>query len=302
MKSAELILGKNKSVGQSLLELIVAIGIFSAVVGGLALFILNSYVSGRLAYEITKADFLAQEGIEAARSIRDAKWEELKDGKHALSIVDNKWSFHPSSEEEDFSDRLNEGRRSIEVESVDQDRKKITSTITWKFSENRKEEVKLVSYLTNWQKVSAEIRRPLSYTDPSPRRTTNPGLAYDPKNGNTFATTLYDTSKNPSILFRTWEFPTTIYGTLSLNYRYHADGGATIDDRYAVAYSITGCNGSFINLIPSTSSAAPDTTISVNLPPKQDFSRLCVKIYTQRVDSRDSQNIYTRDVWTEGMP
>ncbi|OHA70375.1 MAG: hypothetical protein A3F15_02440 [Candidatus Wildermuthbacteria bacterium RIFCSPHIGHO2_12_FULL_40_12] len=286
--------------GQSLMELIIAVGIFTVVVSGLAFFILNSYVSGRLSYEVTKAGFLAQEGMEAVRSIRDNDWTELEDGDHALIVSDGKWFFDPVATEEDIGGQLTEGKRVITIESVEDDSKKITSKIGWKFSEGRMEEIILESYLANWQKISSEIRRPLSHTDPSPKKTTDPGLAYDNQNGNTFSATLYDTTKNPSILFRTWELPTMNYSVLTLNYRYHAD--QAIDDQYAIAYSTNGCQGNFIDWVLPTSISAPDTTISVNLPPTQNLSQLCVKIYTQRVDSKDQANIYTRDVWTEGTP
>ena len=307
MKLAELIFSKKFNIfkierGQSLIELIIAIGIFTAVVSSLSFFVLNSYVAGRLSYEMGKADFLAREGMEAVKSIRNNNWDDLKEGNYGLEIVDNKWVFNLSAIEEDISSQLREGKRIIEVKNIDEDRKEITTKINWLFSEGRNREISLITYLTNWQKISLEIRRPLAYVDRSPRRTTDAGLAFDDQNGNTYSKTLYDTTKDPSIIFNTWQFPTMNYNSLSLNYRYHADGGPTVDDRYALAYALDGCTGSFIDLIPLTSVEMPDTTISVSIPKDQDFSKLCVKIYTQRVDTRDAMNIYTRDIWTEGTP
>jgi len=152
--------------------------------------------------------------------------------------------------------------------------------------------------LINWQKetITIEIRRPTAHTNYS-QRTTNPQNAYDSANGETFATTAYDFSYNPSITFHTWQLPSQPYTALVLKYRYHADGAT--NDRYAVAYSITGCSGVFTDLISPTSAAAPDTTVSVNLSPDQDLSQLCLKIYTQRTGGRDRKNLYTRDIWTE---
>ena len=139
--------------GQSLIELIIAIGIFVFLVSTLAFLVLDSYISGRLALEITKANFLAEEGLEAARSIRDNNWQDLANGDYSLDSSTGNWRFIPGSE-------IIDGKfaRVIRVEEVDPinpdlDRKKVTSQITWQFSEERTEEVKFITYLTNWQKI-----------------------------------------------------------------------------------------------------------------------------------------------------
>lgn len=282
--------------GQSLIELIIAIGIFIFVVSVLAFLVLDSYVAGRLASEITKANFLAEEGLEAARAIRDNSWLDLIAGSHGLVISGGHWIFQGISE--DIHDQLRGGARTIEIENLDQNRKKVISRVNWQFSEGRPEEVRLVSYLTNWQKVPlVEIRKPTSHTDPA-RKTRNPALAYDYPDGNSWAITSYDSTFDPSITFHTWELPTQTYTSLVLKYRYHAE--QAIDDKYALAYSTTGCQGIFIDLISLTSAAAPDTTISVNLSPDQDLSQLCLKIYSQKIKGADRKNLYTRDIWTEG--
>ena len=281
--------------GQSLIELIIAIGIFVFVTSALVFLILDSYISGRLATEITKADFLAQEGLEAVRSIRDNSWSDLTSGYHGLAISGGHWVFQGNSE--DISDQLNNGSRMIEIENIDQYRKKVISRINWQFSQ-RMEEVSLVSYLTNWQIISqVEIRKPTRSTDYA-GKTTNDALAYDYPDGSTWATTRYDITRNPSITFYNWQLPTKTYTSLVLKYRYHTDGA--INDTYAVAYSTTGCNGQFFDLISPTSASASDTTISVDLPIDQDLSLLCLKIYTKRVGTSDGRRLYTRDIWTEG--
>jgi len=138
--------------GQSLIELIIAIGIFVFVISALIFLVLDSYVSGRLATEITKADFLAQEGLEAVRSIRDNSWSDLTAGSHGLAISGGHWIFQGTSE--DISSQLKGGTRIITVENIDSNRKKITSIVSWQFNGGRTEEAKLVTYLTNWQKIS----------------------------------------------------------------------------------------------------------------------------------------------------
>jgi prepilin-type N-terminal cleavage/methylation domain-containing protein len=281
--------------GQSLIELLVALAVFTIIIFGSAFFILDSLIAGRLSSELTVANFLAEEGLEVARSIRDNSWSDLIVGSHGLAISGGHWIFQGN--EEDITSQLRSGRRTVLVESIDNDRKKVTSQIAWQFAEGRLEEIKLVSYLTNWQK-GMEIRKPTASTDVS-GRTTQDARAYDYPDGAIWSTTRYDYTENPSITFHAFELPTRTYTSLVLKYRYHADGAS--NDTYAVAYSTSGCGGTFIDLISPTSAGSPDTTVSVDLFPDQDLSQLCIKIYTQRVGARDFMRLYTRDIWTEGF-
>jgi prepilin-type N-terminal cleavage/methylation domain-containing protein len=148
------------SKGQTLIELLIAIAIFVIVVTGLAYFILDSYASGRLAEEIVVANFLAEEGLEAARSIRDNDWSTLNVGEYGLVISGNNWIF--SGTEEDISDLLEKGTRKIIIEELgpaDPDRKKITSRINWEFTPARLQDVQLVTYFTNFAKTSPYVQQ-----------------------------------------------------------------------------------------------------------------------------------------------
>lgn len=138
----------NHAKGQSVVELLIAMGIFALIVSAINFLIIDSYFIHRLGREITLADFLAEEGIEAVRSIRDNSWKDLAAGEYGLAILDNKWVFQGS--EEDFSVYLNGGKRKIIVTDLDLDRKKITSQVVWKFTEGRVETLEMITYLTNW--------------------------------------------------------------------------------------------------------------------------------------------------------
>lgn len=134
--------------GQSLIEVLVAMGIFVLAVSAVNFLIIDSYVAYQLSQEMTLASFLAEEGIEAARSIRDESWNRLISGEHGLAVSENKWNFQGS--EEDVSQYLDNGKRKIIVTDIDPDRKKIISQINWDFSDTRTERIEMVTYLTNW--------------------------------------------------------------------------------------------------------------------------------------------------------
>lgn len=139
---------KNLKKGQSLIELLVALGVFVLAATTITFLIIDAYIADRAGRERTRATFLAEEGLEAVRSIRDNNWSDLINGNHGLIISGNNWIFQGA--EEDVSDQLREGKRKIIVEEVDSDRKKITSQVTWKLTEARSQNVSLITYLTNW--------------------------------------------------------------------------------------------------------------------------------------------------------
>lgn len=136
--------------GQSLIELLIAMGVFVVMVSAVAFLLIDSYISNLQAGQNSRAIFLAEEGLEAARSIRDNDWKKLKAGDHGLTISKNHWIFQGKSE--DVSDVLSQGKRIINVEDIGKDRKKITSRVSWRIAPERTNQVQLVTYLTNWQK------------------------------------------------------------------------------------------------------------------------------------------------------
>jgi len=141
---------KNQS-GQILIEILLAMGIFVVSVTTITWLVLDVYLADRVGREKMLATFLATEGQEVARSIRDNNWNDLIAGEHGLAMSGTNWIFQGT--QEDVSGQLREGVRRIIVEDIDLDRKKVTSQISWKLTEARLQEVSLISYLTNWNEV-----------------------------------------------------------------------------------------------------------------------------------------------------
>jgi len=136
--------------GQSLIELLIAAGIFVMTVSVVASLLIDGYISNLQASQNSQAFFLTEEGLEAVRSIRDNNWNDLTSGSHGISISQNQWIFQ--GEEENISDKLPEGVRKVIVESIGVDRKKVTSQVTWKIPPAKSTKIELVTYFTNWQK------------------------------------------------------------------------------------------------------------------------------------------------------
>ncbi|KPJ55097.1 hypothetical protein AMJ47_01055 [Parcubacteria bacterium DG_72] len=119
--------------GQSMIELLVAMGIFVIVAATIAFLVVDSYISSRAGEERTKAAFLAEQGLEQARLTRNNNWDDLV-------------SLAPET--------IEKFTRTVTVENIDSDRKKVTSQVTWQLTQTRPQEVSLITYLTNWSKPS----------------------------------------------------------------------------------------------------------------------------------------------------
>lgn len=132
--------------GFSLVEVLLAVSVFALIVtaltGGLIYGQQSTAVSGQRA----KATFLAEEGLEAVRNIRDASFSNLTNGTFGLSTAGNQWSLSGSSDTTDIF------TRAIAISSVDADRKQVVSTVTWQQTPSQNGSVTLSTYLTQWKK------------------------------------------------------------------------------------------------------------------------------------------------------
>lgn len=133
--------------GQSLVEVLIALGVFVLGIATIGFLVLDANVSTRQGVERTQATLLAKEGLEAARSIRDADFDNLTAGPHGIVLSGNKWIFSGTS---DIQDQFT---RAITISDIDIDTKKVDSTISWQFTQARQNSVTLTDYLTDWNQT-----------------------------------------------------------------------------------------------------------------------------------------------------
>lgn len=152
---------KDKS-GQSLLEVILAMAIFSLIAAAMAALITGNFGSLTQGGEQTEAEALAQEGIEAVKSIRDGAWNELILSQSGVDIISNEWVF----DGETTTDTIGQFTRTISFIDVCRDSsddivdcpgsytdvhtKLVTSSVVWTIREGITNSVQRVAYLTNW--------------------------------------------------------------------------------------------------------------------------------------------------------
>ena len=139
------------SKGYTIIEILVALAIFALLVSAIAYLSMDATFSSLVTDERSKAVFLAKEGLEASRSIRDNNWTNLSSGIYGLSLTRNHWEFSGSIE--DISSQLNGGQRQIIIEDIDENNKKITSTVTWQISNVRQGQESFNTILSNWHRI-----------------------------------------------------------------------------------------------------------------------------------------------------
>jgi len=130
--------------GFSPVEALLAVTIFALM----STAFIGALVYGReatmLAGKHFQASLLAEEGIEAVRSIRDEDFSLLTDGTYGLDDSGGQWNFNGVSDTTDIY------LREITISTVDATTKEIDSVVSWQQNEQRTGEISLNALLTNW--------------------------------------------------------------------------------------------------------------------------------------------------------
>ena len=152
----KIIFNKN---GFSLVEVLVALGIFAVLAAGIFNIVTSSYKNFYGKGDKQSLTQFAQEGIEAVRSIRDNSWQEIESvagaGNKGLVKTDGYWRFSGTSNTLSALTRvvaIANAQRSSDSQIVtsggttDPNTKKVTVTV----SSTGIDDYVLETYLTNW--------------------------------------------------------------------------------------------------------------------------------------------------------
>jgi Tfp pilus assembly protein PilV len=147
---------QERSGGFSLVEIIVAVAFLAVIVTALTAVLFYGEETTALSGNRSRAVFLAEEGLEATRNIRDAAYTNLIDGTYGLATTGNIWVFSGSSDTNGIF------TRQIIIGSGGTNRKVATSTVTWQQNLQRSGSVSATTELANW-KASAGVGGMLVY-------------------------------------------------------------------------------------------------------------------------------------------
>jgi type II secretory pathway pseudopilin PulG len=90
-----------KNRGISLVEVVLAITVFAIFSTSIFYLSMDTLQSSERIEEGNEAMFYAQEGLEAARQMRDRNYLLLENGDHGLQLASDVWSFIPAPEDVD---------------------------------------------------------------------------------------------------------------------------------------------------------------------------------------------------------
>jgi hypothetical protein len=113
----------------------------------------GAYIFGRESSALSgtrnRANLLAEEGLEAARSIRDSGFANLIDGNHGLSQATGTWAFTG------LTDTFDVFTRQVSISTISPEVKQIISTVSWQQTPQRSGQISLASRLANWRSPAA---------------------------------------------------------------------------------------------------------------------------------------------------
>lgn len=124
-----------------------AISIFGLLVTILSGIFIYGQRTSQLSSDRQQASFLAEEGLEAVRNIRDEDFANLIDGQYGLSEVSGQWTLVADS------DTVDKFTRVVTISTVDSDRKLIKANVQWTDENRGAQALEVSTYLSNWRKV-----------------------------------------------------------------------------------------------------------------------------------------------------
>lgn len=134
----------TKQAGFSLVEVILASSVFVLLVTVLVGAYLYGQESTAFSGNRVRAAMLAEEGLEAARNIRDDGFSNLADGAYGLTTTGSQWNLSGSSDAADIF------TRQVIIAAVDAKRKSATVNVTWQQNPQRNGLVSLTTRFTHW--------------------------------------------------------------------------------------------------------------------------------------------------------
>lgn len=131
--------------GFFLVEILLAGAVLTLIVAGLVGMLIYGQESTILSGERARATFLAEEGLEATRVIRNAAYANLTNGNYGLIVSGGNWTFSGTTDATDIF------TRQITISDLGTNRKQIVSFVSWQQNPQRTGSISLTTELSNWQ-------------------------------------------------------------------------------------------------------------------------------------------------------
>jgi len=157
----------GSQLGISLIEVIIAIALFSIIASGVVVLALGSFRNTSLAEQETAAMQLLDQSVAAVESIRNQDWGNLTEGSYGLAYDGTNWAFvavgsddapTPFNREITITNGQRDNDNLVESGgSPDANTKKIELEVQWSSNTLANKTRTRTLYLTNWLNVEEEI-------------------------------------------------------------------------------------------------------------------------------------------------
>jgi len=135
--------------GFSLIEIILAVAIFALVASFFIFAFIESYKIHEKARDWRMATILAEEGIEAVRSIRDSNYDNIPSNQsYGLIMESEGWKLIKG-----YQEKINKFNRELMFDSDISSSKgiRVISIVSWRALDGLDQRIELYSLLTNWR-------------------------------------------------------------------------------------------------------------------------------------------------------
>ncbi|OGL82178.1 hypothetical protein A3H10_03610 [Candidatus Uhrbacteria bacterium RIFCSPLOWO2_12_FULL_46_10] len=225
--------------GQSLLEVVVALGIFALLATAVVTLAAGSFMGLSRGGEQTQAGALAEEGIEAVKAIANRAWNKLIYSPAKVSVNAGQWELSSASSELienkytrtiTFSDVCRNASNDIAdcpSSYIDVHSKQVKVKVNWSPGQGAANYVERTSYLTNWD--SREWTQ-TDWSGGSGQAIWSDSRRYEADDGNIDVSTagevkLKSIGPPPVCPSKTWDFSTASDYTLSDPAKIEVDAG-----------------------------------------------------------------------------
>ncbi len=147
-----MLISKNKQLrggsdGMSLLEVLLAVAVFTVGIGTVAHLFVGSYYSSIHSVEKNQALLIAKEGVEAVRSMKDDDFENVEERtEDGIEINGGVWAFKSGADVID-----DKYTREIDVAEIDSGTWEVTVTVSWQPLRGEESEVRIIEQMTAWR-------------------------------------------------------------------------------------------------------------------------------------------------------
>jgi len=142
--------------GFSIVEALLAIALFAGTVTMMMTTLIYAQESNLAASNLNKAALLADEGLEAVKSIRNDNFTNITDGDYQLTVTDDFYSAYPGIYELNPGiETIGDFTREITIDSnaLDTYHKRITVEVTYPNRSGARRQVQVQTIITDWQRV-----------------------------------------------------------------------------------------------------------------------------------------------------